>query len=219
MKMSLFLRITGIIFCAAAGPVGWFYYHDWRPIGYISLLVGVVSYAVGYFLDTRPRPVLRPIPGCVFTLKALSGERTVAQSKDIFRSYISPDFVSCGLDRPGLATPETPMQGYKLKMSASFKQMFTALPVGLELAWITQDQLDELCESHRDGRIVADAANFVLLKKDETKIASEDNLFVVSVRVRRNGLRALVFRFLSGAVWGGERDDRLFVPQPSPPTL
>jgi hypothetical protein len=158
-------------------------------------------------------PYFRLIPGVQNLRLGSSDGRTIAIAKDVFKSGISSDFVNFGLNNPGPAILRARFSGYKLIADATFKQMFPSFGVDLEKLWSRQGQVLDICVFYAKHLCQNGNANFFIIKKDETKPAAEDNLFVVYVYLRSDGLHAYVYRFSYGYIWGGERGDRFFCPQ------
>jgi len=79
-------------------------------------------------------------------LKALDGRRLICESEEIFGSFISKNYISWGINKPGLATPETPVQVHEIIGDGTFLDIFQALPGTWDQKWLSQDQVIEFCE-------------------------------------------------------------------------
>ena len=145
-------------------------------------------------------------------LSKLDGRTTIAKAENVFKSYISSDFENWGLNRKSKATLETEVGVYEMVKSATFKDMFTSLSDDLNLLCLTQDQIIDFCKKHRSHLRQGGYGTFFLTKKDFEKSATEDNLFVVHVRVRSNGLTVRVDHFGYVHVWGADARHRVVVP-------
>lgn len=143
-------------------------------------------------------------------LGATSGTKTIYTAKETFKSYIDNDFKNWGLDKKSIPTKKTDLSIYELKEDSTFKEMFT---VDLENLVMTQSQIIDFCKKHRSHLRQDGYATFFLTKKDFEKPATEDNLFVVHVRVDSDGLRVSVFHFDGAGVWGAVVRPRVVVPK------
>ncbi|MFA7702389.1 MAG: hypothetical protein WCX80_02950, partial [Patescibacteria group bacterium] len=146
-------------------------------------------------------------------IKALDGKELIANAKKTFKSGIDSDFVNWELNTEGLATEETPTNVYEMVHDATFIQMFNSLPVNSEKLVMTQHQIINFCTMHASWLRQNDYATFFLTKKDWNAPASDNNLFVVLVRVDSDGLSVRVARFGFGHVWLAECRRRLVAPQ------
>jgi hypothetical protein len=138
-------------------------------------------------------------------VNATDGKVTIAQSTEVFKFWLDPDFKNWNLDNPQVSTKETPVQVYEMTKDANFKTMFGTLNEDLNKLCLTQSQIVDFCKNHKD-RLHPNWATFFLFKED-------NQYFVALVYVRSDGLGVCVFRFGRADVWGGERALRLVVPQ------
>jgi hypothetical protein len=146
-------------------------------------------------------------------LSALNGNRTIYNSREVFLSYIDPDFENWGLNRKSKATPETEVKIYEMVKDAIFKDMFISLSDDPDSLCLTQSQIIDFCEKHRNHLRQDGCGTFFLTKKDFEKPATEDNLFVVGVVVRSGGLNVLVFHVDRADVWNVDCRLRVVVPK------
>ena len=139
------------------------------------------------------------------SLSKLDGQATIAKAEDVFKSWIDPDFQNWGLSRKGKTTLETEVEVYEMVKNANFKDIFTSLSDDLNLLCLTQDQIIDFCKKHRSHLRQGGYGTFFLTKKDFEKPVTEDNLFVVSVRVDSFGLDVRVGHFGDAYVWDADR--------------
>ena len=133
-----------------------------------------------------------------FPLKPSDGSRLICNSKDIFNAGINKNFVTWGLNNPGIATSGTFMQVHEMVSHGTSMDIFTGLPGTWNQKWLSQNQFIDFCETYpswlRQGR----RGRFALIKKDENKLIDEaspwNNSFVVFVRRRSSGRRSSVLR-------------------------
>jgi hypothetical protein len=162
--------------------------------------------------------ILRLISGGhVLTLKALDGKRLIYKAKKTFPSYLDSDFVNWGINKPGLATAETPVQVREIVQDGTFMDIFSALPGNWNQKWVSQNQVIEFCETLSEWLRQEGNATLFLVKKDENKPIDEnnpkDNLVVVLVFVPSDGLIVYVYRLGRGGVWDGKCLSRVVSPQ------
>jgi len=146
-------------------------------------------------------------------IEALDGQATIANAKDTFKSYLDANFENWGLNTSGPATPETLLDVHEMIEDANFTQIFTGLNTDLDKLVLTQAQIIRFCAKHPTWLRQEGHATFFLIKKDMSKPAIADNLFVVSVHVDSDGLRVSVHRFERARVWDAGYRHRLVVPQ------
>lgn len=144
-------------------------------------------------------------------LSKLDGRAIIAEAEDVFKSWIDSDFEKLGLNKKSKATLETEVGVYEMVKNANFKDIFTSLSDDLNLLCLTQDQIIDFCKKHRSHLRQGGYGTFFLTKKDFKKPATEDNLFVVRVRVCSDGLRVVVSLFGRARVWGADCRHRVVV--------
>jgi len=145
---------------------------------------------------------LNLVPDRIFMLKALSGERTIANSSGSFRyrdifEYIAPDFY-LKFTQCGLPTGITEMTTYEVETDkgGNFEEMFSKLSGPLTNHCLNQDQLLELCIFHEKKPMPNGVPNLILLNL--YPLASHpDDIVVVDLRVGRHGLLGMNLRPLS----------------------
>ncbi|HNX11025.1 MAG TPA: hypothetical protein PKI61_02690 [bacterium] len=144
-------------------------------------------------------------------IKALSGQRLICQSPEVFDIGIDSWFNHYGINKPGVATSEAEVIVYRTFGDATSRKFFDSLPGTWNQKWLSQDQVVELCQ-HRT-KMNCHNTSFFLIKKDENRPIDEhkpeDNLVVVSVfnHLDKNDLSeglSVGFRFLDfGDFFGG----------------
>ncbi|HNX10941.1 MAG TPA: hypothetical protein PKI61_02270 [bacterium] len=160
--------------------------------------------------------LLAEIGGPQLGIKALSGNRLICEAKKVFKANITSDFARWGLDKTGVATPETLIRVNEVIAIGTFLKIFCSLPGTWDQKWLSQDQIIEFCEGLPDWLRRPDKSAMMFLSKvDENKPINEDkpedNLVVVVVVVRSGQLGAFVY-CLGHNELGGE--DRLCVVSP-----
>lgn len=140
------------------------------------------------------------------------GQSIISRAKDVFKFHIDPDFENWDLNKKSKATQEIEVKIYEMVKNANFKEMFISLSDNLDSLCLTQSQIIDFCEKHRNHLRQDGDATFFLTKKDFGKPATEDNLFVVRVSVRSNGLRVCVYHFGRAYVWHADYRHRVVVP-------
>jgi len=146
-------------------------------------------------------------------LSESDGRAIIAKAEDVFKSWIYPDFEKLGLNKKSKATLETEVGVYEMVKNANFKDIFTSLSDDLNLLCLTQDQIIDFCKKHRSHLRQYGYATFFLTKKDFEKPATEDNLFVVFVFVRLDGLVVSVSPFGDAGGWSADDRRRVVVPK------
>lgn len=165
----------------------------------------------------KPKGILRLGSGdYVLTIEALDGSRFICQSKKTFKSFIDEHFVGWGINKPGVATPRTPVQVREIVGDGTFMEIFRALPGTWNQKWVSQDQVIYFCERLSCWLQKKQATRF-LIKKDENKPIDEanpeGNSVVVSVSVDSGGLRVCVYCLEYDFVWAGVSRNRVVSPQ------
>jgi len=151
--------------------------------------------------------ILRLLSGSeVIIIAPCDGKKTLAQTKDVFKSGIDSDFKNWKLDKQGLATEETSVQVYELARDVTFAQMFGSLGADLDKLCLTQHQIKAFCEQHSSWLRTDGYGTFFLFKEDE-------QFFVARVYVNSVGLDVYVDRFGRGLVWDAGCARRVVVPQ------
>ena len=129
--------------------------------------------------EKKPEPILRLISdGANLKIGACTGKRTIANAKKVFKSFISSFFKKQGLDQPGSATGETPIDVYEMINYATSEQMFTSRSTYLDRMVMSQDQIIEFCEQHPDWLRQDGHATFFLIKRaDYSGLVCQDSKF------------------------------------------
>lgn len=146
-------------------------------------------------------------------LPILRGDRTIYDSKDVFKSWIDPDFKRLNLNKEGKATPETEVAVYEMVKNATFKELFTSLSDNLDVLCLTQDQIVDFCVKYPERLRQDGHGTFFLTKREFEKPATEDNLFVVGAHVISDGLHVFVGHFYDISVWNAGLRFFLVIPR------
>lgn len=143
-------------------------------------------------------------------IRALDGQRYLANAKKTFPSFVDSNFKHWKLDQSSHATPETMPIGYEMVNNGTFWQIFSEICQHTNRGWNslcwTQDQIEEFCLVNRETLRADGFGTFFLFKENE-------NFFVADVDVDSGGLNVDVNRLEDGREWGGENRRRVFVPQ------
>lgn len=150
-------------------------------------------------------------------LRALNGRRCIARARETFKFHIDHNFKDWGLDKEGIATPETEVQVHEMEGNGTFQDIFGALPGAWEEKWLSQDQVIEFCECHRHWLTDTYLAGAFLCKINEDQPVDEakpqDNLFFMNVFGFEQRLYTYVYKFNHPADWGTGRVRRFIVPK------
>lgn len=134
-------------------------------------------------------------------IKATEGKKTIARS-DLF-SYIDSDFENYGTDKIGNPTEEINLAVLEMGKDATLAQIFS----DKESMALSQEQILDFCENHRDKLRQDGYATFFLFKVGE-------KFFVAYVYVRDDGrLWVCAGRLDDDDVWRAEHRHRVVVPQ------
>lgn len=145
-------------------------------------------------------------------LPALSGNRTIYNSREVFPSYVDEDFKNWDLNKKSKSTPETEVKIYEMVKDATFKDIFTSLSDDLDSLCLTQDQIIDFCVKYPERLRQDGHGTFFLFKK--RRLFRRDKFFVVDVLVVSDGLRVHVFHLFGGAnVWDAGCRRRVVVPK------
>jgi hypothetical protein len=163
---------------------------------------------------TTPRPhtmswnVLAPLSLDEIVLGATDGNATLAQTKNVFTGHLDPDFKNWRTDRSSDPTVPLHVAVYEMRMNASFASMFNSLGgVDLDALCLTQGQIIDFCVNHCDSILKdADYTFFFLFRIDL-------DYLVVSVKLDKYGLSAIVFRFDDPNVWYASNRLRVIIPR------
>lgn len=150
----------------------------------------------------QSNPYLKTITN--LKLAPTAGKRYIAKANDIFQSYIDPDFKKWNLNKPGQAKPETKLGVYELIKNGAYKDIFTSASNDLDKICLTQDQIIEFCEKHKD--LLSENYTFFLFKEN-------DEFFVARVNFDDGGLYVRVREFEYDDVWFAEYRHRVVLPQ------
>lgn len=139
-------------------------------------------------------------------LDAVDGTATLFEAKDVF-AWRDPDFENWEANESGRATSETPVEVRELVGDATFAQMFGELNVDVRKLCLTQHQIKEFVQRHRNWLRTEGYATFFLFE-------SKRHFFVAYVNFHSDGsLYVYVFRFEHDFVWHAERRHRVVVPR------
>lgn len=173
-------------------------------------------------MKRQKNQITRIVPGAEkLTIEALDGKLRIADAKNVFKSYIDPDFKSSELDQYGPATPKMSVTVREIIENATFMQMFTSIGRKLSKLVMTQAQIINFCEKHGDHLCQEGSSTFFLT---ETKLNFSQKLYrflfdrkfgyyVTHVYVSSDGLDVNVNRLEDDCVWRDGPRRRLVSPQ------
>lgn len=167
----------------------------------------------------KKEKIFRLYPGDQnLAIRALDGSRIISEAKKVFKVYIDEDFVDLGINKLGIATPETPLNIHEITTNVTFLHIFHSLPGTWDQKWLSQSQVIEFCESMPGYLSPNRRATFFLIKKDENKPVDEndpeDNLVVACVYpLAFARLIVLVYHLDNKSVWRGKDRHRVVSPQ------
>jgi hypothetical protein len=143
-------------------------------------------------------------------LPALSGNRTIYGSKEVFSS-VDKDFKNWDLNKKSKSTPETEVEIYEMVKDATFKDIFVSLSNDLNSLCLTQDQIIDFCVKYPERLRQDGYGTFFLFKK--RRLFRRDKFFVVVVGVFSDGLGVLVVHFGGADVWDAVYRHRVVIPK------
>lgn len=134
------------------------------------------------------------------------GQETLANAKDVFKSYIDDGFKNWKINNKSVATEETPVEVRELVKDATFVQMFGSLGTDLDKLCLTQHQIKMFCKKHSNWLRTDGYATFFLFKEN-------NQFFVARVYVESGGLSVSVDHLGDDYVWNAECAHRVVFPQ------
>ncbi len=160
------------------------------------------------WVKVEVEPILRLISGGKrIAIRATTGQRMVSSAGDVFTLGIDSEFKNWGLDVPGEAKPETPVEVYEMVKDGDFKTIFGSLGRERDDLCLTQEQIVAFVENHKKWLRTDGYATFFLFKVG-------DEFFVAFVHLYgAGGPDACVNHFSGDVVWLGDYRHRFVVPQ------
>ena len=104
------------------------------------------------------------------TLEACDGQRTIARAKPLFH-YIDSDFKNWNTDVAGEAAPAMPVAVYETVKDANLAKMFGALADDPSRLALTQDQIIQFVERHRNWLRQDGWATFFLFRSGDSSLS------------------------------------------------
>ncbi len=155
-------------------------------------------------------------------LRSLNGSRLIYNAGDVFES-IDPDFIKCGINNPGVVTPESSIQVHEVVKDSQPREIFAALSGNWHQKWLSQNQLIEFCVNFQQWLIKEGCCTFFLIKKDENSSIDEEhpeiNLVTARVYIVPGGLDILLGSLTDADLWLGESRHRVVAPEFIPRAL
>jgi len=140
-------------------------------------------------------------------IRATSGTKTISSATNVFTWDIDSDFKNWGLDVPGEAKLETPVDVHEMVQDGDFKTIFGSLGREMDDLCLTQEQVIAFVEDHEDWLRKECFATFFLFKV-------EGKFFVARVSLDAGeGPDVSVGRFSNDSGWYGDNHHRMVVPQ------
>lgn len=156
--------------------------------------------------EQTPTDILRRLSDQPLLIAATDGTATIPNATRVFR-HIDSDFKNWGADEASSPTPELQTMLYEMVRNATFEEMFGSLNRETEHLCMTQSQIIEFVETHRNQLRTDGNATFFLFK-------SKGKFFVASVLfVGVDRLWVCVYRFENADVQSAQYPYRLVVPQ------
>lgn len=103
---------------------------------------------------------------------------------------------------------------YEMTKSADFPTIYGSLSDDLEGLWMAKPQREDFCRQHRDKIRNYGYPTYFLIKKDESKPATPDNLCVDVVGVDSDGMNVVSAPFEKGYIQSADSRPRVVVSQP-----
>jgi len=159
---------------------------------------GIVKIVSPYLHLLTPEPL---------TLTLTDGIAIIAKAGKVFTGYIDSDFVNHGTNVPSEPTDEMKVEVCELIKDGQVAEIFGSLSTDLDSLCLTQPQIIQFVQSHRNWLRTDGYGTFFLFK-------ATAEFFVAVVDVRSDGrLNAYVFHFDYDRVWRAEYRYRIVVPQ------
>ncbi len=158
-------------------------------------------------MNIRNEVILKLISGDeVLKLDCLNGKETIADSKNVFSS-IDKDFKNYGANKTSTATKELIVEVYEMAKDTTFTQMFRSLNSDLGKLCLTQHQILNFVQKHRNWLRTEGYATLFLFK-------AGDQFFIALMRFDITGLLFVFVDFLEcERVWNATIRYRIVAPQ------
>jgi hypothetical protein len=97
-------------------------------------------------------------------IATLNSGRIICEAKDVFRSWLAPNFSDSEVNMPSKKTPEIKVQVRELVKKANFAGIFKELNSDLSKLCLTQDQIIEFCVNSKKYLREEGKGNFFLFR-------------------------------------------------------
>ncbi|MCF7794873.1 hypothetical protein K9M50_00740 [Patescibacteria group bacterium] len=143
-------------------------------------------------------------PEKTITIEETNGEKTISESKDVFKSWLDAYFEEWGLNKKQKETEETTVEVLEMVKDADYRTMFSSLSENIDKLCLTQHQIVNFCENHKNC-LHPDWATFFLFKEN-------DNYYVANVFVNMGGLSIFIDYLKNEGIWVASISHRVVVP-------
>jgi hypothetical protein len=154
-----------------------------------------------------PSPYPRLLTPEPLTLTPTDGSQAIAKASKLFTGYLDPDFENWGTNVSSQPTKETKVEVHELIKDGRFADIFSGLSTNLDNLCLTQPQIIQFVEKHKQWLRADGYGTFFLFK-------ANGEFFVALVDVCSAGrLIVLVGRFVNVDVWSAGGRGRFVLPQ------
>ncbi|MFP4515039.1 MAG: hypothetical protein ACLFNO_03505 [Parcubacteria group bacterium] len=147
----------------------------------------------------------RLFPKETIKIEATTDKAGIAKSKEVFKSWLDPDFDSLDLDVEQKPSEGVEVEVYELKKGRTFKEIFASFKQDLDSLCFTQQQIVKFCQMYED-RLHPNWVTFFPFKEN-------NDYFIAYVRKYPDGLYALALCYEFNLVWEAKCSYRLVVPK------
>ncbi len=147
------------------------------------------------------------------TIESTDGNKLIYNAKTIFKAGINSEFNNWPLTKKGPETKKTLVSIYELFRDGFGKEVFNSFGVDLEELVLTQNQINNFCETQPDWFCDDHYMTLFLAKEDSDKPAINENLLVVFIGAYSDGLYIFSFPFDTLAIGRGNVRHFVVVPQ------
>ena len=121
-------------------------------------------------------------------IRALDGTEIISNNKELFSTWVDPNFKRWKLEGERRETKEIEVASYRPVKNFVFEELFSSLTDDLDELCLTSSQIVEFCKNYFDHK---NYSTFFLMKGTTGKY------FVVSVDSYEKGLQLFVYRFFN----------------------
>jgi len=140
-------------------------------------------------------------------IAALDGTQTIADSPELFGSYLDLWFKEQDNNKPGPATVACSMDIYEIAQKSNFRGMLGSLNSNLDELVSSQAQLVYFCRKYPHKLHKRGYYNFFLMK-------DKDGYYIATVTVRIEAISIYRYDFEREGTWNGKDCHHLLIPCP-----